>query len=76
MRVGSAGDEGAINVQTEDGPMPFEQKSVLFDSINKNYERALVRVYAPVSWDNPAEPYRKREKLRDPITSVIKGICK
>ncbi|NQT14066.1 MAG: HD domain-containing protein [Planctomycetes bacterium] len=75
VRAGSAGDEGAINIETQDGPVAFEEKSVLFHSINENYAKARVHVYAPASWATTTARHRLRENLRDPITEVIIGTC-
>jgi HD superfamily phosphohydrolase len=75
VRVGSAGDEGAIVVQTEPEPRPFEEESVLFRSVSEDYAKAYVHVYAPVSWEDHAERYRLRKRLRGPITDLIRTIA-
>ena len=75
-RATSGGDEGDIMVEC--GPKPptmFEQESPLFSSISSSYAKAYVAVYAPVTWETPADRQRIRDSLRSPIKEVINSVC-
>lgn len=75
VRVSSRNDEASIMVaRTGQDPVPFEEESALFRSINEGYTEAYVEVYAPITWDTETDKKRTRERLRAPIRQCIEAI--
>ena len=75
VRVSSRNDEASILVaRTGRDPVPFEEESALFRSINEGYTEGYVEVYAPVTWDTETDKKRTRERLRAPIRQCIEAI--
>lgn len=75
VRASSRNDEASIMVaRTGQDPVPFEDESALFRSINEGYTEGYVEVYAPVIWDTETEKKRIRERLRAPIRQCIEAL--
>ncbi len=74
VRTTSRNDEGSILVAKEPDPVAFEEESDLFKSINAEYTKGSVEVYAPLDWNNHTERKRLRRKVRKPILEVIKAM--
>jgi len=75
VRVSSRNDEGSIMVaRTGQDPVPFEEESALFRSINEGYTEGYVEVYAPITWGTETDKKRTREWLRAPIRQCIEVI--
>jgi len=56
VREQSRNDEASILIAKQNSnPVPFEDESVLFKSIDERLSETLVEVYAPVRYDTPAE---------------------
>lgn len=74
VRVSSRNDEGSILVaRAGQDPVPFEEESALFRSINEGYTEGYVEVYAPVTWDTETDKKRTRDRLRAPIRQCIEA---
>lgn len=58
----------------EDPPVPFEEVSQLFSSINEKLTDPHFAVYAPVSYDNSVDKKRLREKARKAIIECLEGM--
>ena len=65
-------DEASILVNRA-RPVPFEQASALFESIDEKLSEAFVEVYAPVVYQTPAERRALRGKLSGPIKKILEG---
>ncbi len=75
VRVSSRNDEGSIMVaRPAQVPVPFEDGSALFRSINEGYTEGYVEVYAPIAWDTETDKKRTRERLRIPIRQCIEAM--
>ncbi len=76
VRVSSRNDEASIMVaRVGQTPVPFEEESALFRSINEGYTEGFVEVYAPVTWETATDRKRMRERLYVPIRSCIECTC-
>jgi uncharacterized protein len=73
VREQSRNDEGPIMI-AEDPPVPFEEVSQLFSSINEKLTDPHFAVYAPVSYDNSVDKKRLREKARKAIIECLEGM--
>jgi HD superfamily phosphohydrolase len=68
----SRNDEASILINPTH-PVPFEQASALFESIDDKLSEAFVEVYAPVAYQTPAERRALLGKLSGPITRILEG---
>lgn len=71
----SQNDVTSIQVDKRPNPVPLEDESILFKSIDERLNDAFVEVYAPVQYDRPNERRRVLDKLRTPISEAIKRAC-
>ncbi|KYH32794.1 HD domain-containing protein [Neomoorella mulderi] len=78
VRDQSRNSEGPIMIFRADMPIPFEQESVLFRSINEAEKDEYIDIYAPVTFHDEAD---KRKKLRyydetveDIVNSVVVNV--
>ena len=69
----SKNDEASILVQSRPNPVPFEQASALFQSINAGLTEEFVEVYAPVTWDHHTRRDKLCDQLRGRIIEAIEG---
>lgn len=76
VREASRNEEEGILVDTSPEPKPFINESTLFASINEGYVDQFVEVYAPVSWDTPADKNRIRRESYEPIKGLIERHCR
>lgn len=67
----SRNDEAGIMIAKDPAPVPFEEESALFKSINEGYKEESVEVYAPVEWQTPAERKEIIRKVHEPIQEII-----
>ena len=75
MRESSRNDEGSILVDKSPSPLPFEEESTLFASINEGLQEAYVGVYAPVEWPTPADKQRTRRDLERPVFDCLAKVA-
>ncbi|HEV2135835.1 MAG TPA: HD domain-containing protein [Terracidiphilus sp.] len=73
VREQSRNDEGSIMI-AEDPPVPFEEASQLFRSIDDKLTVPHFAVYAPVSYDNPIEKKRLRSKAEKAIIACLEDL--
>jgi uncharacterized protein len=64
----------SILVERDPNPIPFENESVLFKSINSMTMDSFVEIYAPVYYSTPAEREEKLRKLKTPILDYLNQI--
>jgi HD superfamily phosphohydrolase len=76
VRTTSRNDEGAIMIDRRPQPVPFDQDSTLFASIDEGYAEASIEVYAPVAWETPTERGRFLKAIREPIQEAISAAVK
>lgn len=76
VRESSRNDEAGMMVAKTPGPVPFEQESTLFRSINEKMDEAYCDVYAPVEWESPTERKQVISGVREEVLNCINGICK
>jgi HD superfamily phosphohydrolase len=76
VRETSRNEEEGILVDTSPKPKSFIDESTLFASINEGYVDQFVEVYAPVSWDTPADKNRIRRETHEPIKDLIEKHCR
>lgn len=69
----SRNDEASILVRSRPVPVPFEQASALFQSINDRLNEEFVEVYAPVTWDHHTNRDKLCDQLRGKIIEVIEA---
>lgn len=74
VRATSRNDEAAIMIARRPQPLPFDQDSTLFASIDEGYAEASVEVYAPVAWETPTERGRILKMLREPMQEAIAAV--
>jgi uncharacterized protein len=67
----SRNDEASILVDKKPDPIPFEQASALFESINESFNEEFIEVYAPVNWNNHTERDKHTDRLREKIIDAI-----
>lgn len=67
----SRNNEGPILVDQIPKPKMFEEESSLFRSIDEKLSEAYVEVYAPVTYDSPAQKRRLLTALDQPITEIL-----
>lgn len=71
VRTQSKDDESTILIEERPLPMPFEQKSTLFKSIDAKLNEAFVEVYAPVGYERLAQRRTLLDSLDGPITDAL-----
>jgi len=71
VRETSRNDEAAIMIARSPRPVPFDQDSTLFASIDEGYAEACVEVYAPVTWETRTERSRLLKAMREPLQEAI-----
>lgn len=71
VRTTSRNDEGAIMIDRRPQPIPFDQDSTLFASIDEGHAEASIEVYAPVALETSTERGRFSKALREPIQEAI-----
>jgi HD superfamily phosphohydrolase len=76
VRATSRNDEAAIMIAHRPQPVPFDQHSTLFASIDEGYAAASVEVYAPVTWETPTERSRILKAVREPMQEAISVVVK
>ena len=76
VRTTAKNDEASIMIARRPNPVPFDQDSTLFKSIDARYEDGFVEIYAPVTWTTPTERGRILEKLKQPIRDGIEAVTK
>ena len=74
VRAQSRNDEASIMVDQKPEPLPFEEASDLFRSINEKMAIAHFAVYAPVTFDNPVERKRVQDASHKAIMLVLEGL--
>ena len=67
----SRNDESGVLMATDPEPVPFEQESTLFASIQNEYKEEFVEIYAPMEWSTRADRDKLCGKLRDPLRAII-----
>lgn len=70
----SRNDESSILVAQRE-PIPFEDESSLFASINEGFREEFVEIYAPVEWDSRADRLNLLNKFQEPIRNIIEQSC-
>ncbi len=73
VREQSRNDEESILIKDRTCPMPFEERSVLFRSIDESLNEQHVEVYAPLDCDTDAERRRLLSVIMDEIEGVIES---
>lgn len=73
VREQSRNDEGSIMI-AGDTPVPFEEASQLFRSIDEKLTTPHFAVYAPVSYDNPIEKKRLRLRAEKAIITCLEDL--
>ena len=75
VRTQSRNDEGTIMIseQRGRGPVPFEDASDLFKSINEKMVNPHFAVYAPITFQNSAARNRVRIKAHEAIMKCLEG---
>lgn len=71
----SKNNESSILVAKYPVPVPFENTSNLFASINEAFKEAFVDIYAPVNWQR-SEREKICERLKEPIKNIIEQVCR
>lgn len=71
VRAQSRNDEAPIMVHEVPEPIPFEQASDLFNSIQDKLNDPHFAVYAPVAYENPVERRQLQQKVKDPILRCL-----
>lgn len=74
VREQSKNDEASIMVDLRPTPLPFEEASDLFKSINEKMTNAHFAVYAPVTFENPVERKRVLDAAHKAIIQVLEGL--
>jgi uncharacterized protein len=73
VRTTSRNDEEGMLVRCLPAPVPFEQQSALFASINDGYSEGFVEVYAPVTWSDRTRRSRSLKQLSAPLKDAIES---
>jgi HD superfamily phosphohydrolase len=73
VREQSRNDEGSIMI-AEESPVPLEEASQLFQSIDEKLTTPHFAVYAPVSYDNPTDKKRLCGKAKEAIIACLEGL--
>ena len=76
IRESSRNDEAGVVVAKTPGPVPFDQESTLFQSINERMEEAYCEVYAPVEWESVTAKKKIVSDLRDDVFNCIDNLCR
>jgi HD superfamily phosphohydrolase len=76
VRETSRNDEAGIMVAKSPAPIPFDQESMLFSSIDEKMDEAYCEVYAPVEWESPTERKKVVEAVRQDVFDCINAIAK
>jgi len=71
VRAQSREDEKAVLVDGPPQPVPFEERSTLFRSIDQRMDETVVEVYAPVAYETEAEKRTLLNLLHDPMMAVL-----
>lgn len=74
VREMSRNDDSEILISKRPEPVPFEQESILFKSINEGMREEFVEVYAPVSWSNRTHRNQMIDRAREPVVEAINKI--
>lgn len=74
VRATSRNDEAAVMIARHPQPVPFDQHSTLFASIDEGYAESSVEVYAPVTWETPTQRSRILKAVREPILEAISTV--
>lgn len=75
VRTQSGENDSSILVDTMP-PVPFEEKSPLFQSIKERINEPFVEIYAPVYHDSPAQRSKLKHFLNEVIASQIEEFYK
>ena len=75
VRETSRNDEAAMMVVGGASPVPFDQESVLFASIDEKMEDSYCEVYAPVEWNSPTERAKVVADVREEVFGCIGRTC-
>ncbi len=68
----SRNDEASILVQGPQGqPIPFEQASALFRSIDEGFNEEFIEIYAPVKWEDRTHRNSCCDNMRREIINAI-----
>ncbi len=74
VREQSRNSEGMVYIVRPDGtPVPFEEESTLFRSIDEAQKDEYLDIYAPVEFGDPREKDRRLRQLDDVLGSSIEG---
>lgn len=57
-------------------PVPFEQESTLFRSINEKMDEAYCDVYAPIEWQSATERKQVVSGVRKDVLDCINAACR
>jgi HD superfamily phosphohydrolase len=75
VRESSRNDESGIMVDKAPRPVPFEQESTLFRSINEKMNEEYCEVYAPIEWDTATERKKVCLEIQKEIFDCINDKC-
>lgn len=71
VRAQTREDEKAILVSKRPRPVPFEEESSLFRSIDERMQETVVEVYAPVTYETEAQQRHLTESLEEATKRVL-----
>jgi len=71
VRTSSRNDEASIMIDRRPEPIPFEQDSTLFESIDEGFTDGYIEIYAPVLWNTPTDRARHLRELAQPLRDSI-----
>lgn len=71
VRTSSRNDEASIMIQRQPEPIPFEEDSTLFVSIDEGFTDGYVEVYAPISWSSPTARVRRLREIEQPVREAV-----
>jgi len=69
-------NEEPILVDKEPKPIPFNQESEIFRSIEPKFSESYIEIYAPLLYDNAFVRDKLLKDLSDPITELLINKCK
>lgn len=73
VRTSSRNDEASIMIDRRPNPVPFEQDSTLFASIDEGFADGYIEVYAPAVWPTPTDRARHLRELDQPLREAIEN---
>ena len=76
VRTSSRNDEASIMIDRRPNPVPFEQDSTLFASIDEGFADGYVEVYAPAVWPTLTDRARHLRELDQPVREAIEKATK